>query len=171
MKTQAVLALRRSRWWCSPCRSSTPTFVVAQADEVRPPGLPRRRQPLPPPLQPHRLQPAPDRALPVRVDAAARRRSRSRCASSRTPTTTATSTTGWTRGHGRARRWSSLAASVYLVYVLEILKFRRLDAIRVRRARPEASQEEVERDVARDFETGEFEAVACETGEFPRIQP
>jgi UDP-GlcNAc:undecaprenyl-phosphate/decaprenyl-phosphate GlcNAc-1-phosphate transferase len=55
--------------------------------------------------------------------------------------------------------------------VLEILKFRRLDAIRVRRARPEASPEEVARDVARDFETGEFDAVARETGEFPRIQP
>jgi UDP-GlcNAc:undecaprenyl-phosphate/decaprenyl-phosphate GlcNAc-1-phosphate transferase len=64
-----------------------------------------------------------------------------------------------------------LAASAYLVYVLEILKFRRLDAIRVRRARPEASPEEVARDVARDFETGEFDAVARETGEFPRIQP
>jgi UDP-GlcNAc:undecaprenyl-phosphate GlcNAc-1-phosphate transferase len=52
------------------------------------------------------------------------------------------------------------AASVYLVYVLEILKFRRLDAIRLRRLRPEASAAEIESDVARDFETGEFQAVA-----------
>ncbi len=33
-----------------------------------------------------------------------------------------------------------LAASVYLVYVLEILKFRRLDAMRVRRTRPDATE-------------------------------
>ncbi len=53
-----------------------------------------------------------------------------------------------------------VAASVYLVYVLEILKFRRLDAIRLRRIRPEASPAEIDLDVAKDFETGEFEAVA-----------
>ena len=52
------------------------------------------------------------------------------------------------------------AASVYLVYVLEIFKFRRLDAIRLRRLRPDASPAEIERDVARDFETGEFQTVA-----------
>jgi UDP-GlcNAc:undecaprenyl-phosphate GlcNAc-1-phosphate transferase len=64
-----------------------------------------------------------------------------------------------------------LAGSFYLVYVLEILKFRRLDAMRVRRARPDASPDEVDRDVERDFETGEFEAVAGETGEFPIVKP
>lgn len=52
------------------------------------------------------------------------------------------------------------AASVYLVYVLEILKFRRLDSIRLRRMRPEASPAEIERDVTQHLETGEFEAVA-----------
>src|SRR5436190_17252239 len=51
-------------------------------------------------------------------------------------------------------------ASVYLVYVLEILKFRRLDAMRLRRLRPDASPAEIARDVARDLETGEFDAVA-----------
>ncbi len=51
------------------------------------------------------------------------------------------------------------AASVYLVYVLEILKFRRLDALRIRRLRPEASAEEVERGVARDLETGEYDVL------------
>jgi UDP-GlcNAc:undecaprenyl-phosphate/decaprenyl-phosphate GlcNAc-1-phosphate transferase len=51
------------------------------------------------------------------------------------------------------------AASVYLVYVLEILKFRRLDALRLRRLRPEASPAEIERDVALDLETGEYDAV------------
>jgi UDP-GlcNAc:undecaprenyl-phosphate/decaprenyl-phosphate GlcNAc-1-phosphate transferase len=53
-----------------------------------------------------------------------------------------------------------VAASVYLVYVLEILKFRRLDAMRLRRLRPEASPAEIEADVAKDFETGEFNAIA-----------
>jgi UDP-GlcNAc:undecaprenyl-phosphate/decaprenyl-phosphate GlcNAc-1-phosphate transferase len=53
-----------------------------------------------------------------------------------------------------------VAASVYLVYVLEILKFRRLDAVRLRRLRPEASPAEIELDVVKDFETGEFQAVA-----------
>jgi UDP-GlcNAc:undecaprenyl-phosphate/decaprenyl-phosphate GlcNAc-1-phosphate transferase len=54
----------------------------------------------------------------------------------------------------------AIAASVYLVYVLEILKFRRLDSIRLRRLRPEASPAEIEMDVAKDFETGEFQALA-----------
>jgi len=53
-----------------------------------------------------------------------------------------------------------VAASVYLVYVLEILKFRRLDAIRLRRLRPEASPAEIDVHVAKDFETGEFQAVS-----------
>jgi UDP-GlcNAc:undecaprenyl-phosphate GlcNAc-1-phosphate transferase len=58
----------------------------------------------------------------------------------------------------------AIAASVYLVYVLEILKFRRLDAIRLRRLRPDASEAEIERGVTQDFETGEFQALA-EQGE------
>jgi UDP-GlcNAc:undecaprenyl-phosphate GlcNAc-1-phosphate transferase len=53
-----------------------------------------------------------------------------------------------------------VAASAYLVYVLEILKFRRLDAMRLRLLRPEASPAEIELDVVKDFETGEFQAVA-----------
>ena len=53
------------------------------------------------------------------------------------------------------------AASVYLVYVLEIFKFRRLDAIRLRRLRPDASAAEIERDVIHDFETGEFQTVSA----------
>ena len=52
------------------------------------------------------------------------------------------------------------AASVYLVYVLEILKFRRLDAMRLRRLRPEASPAEIELDVTKNLETGEFHAVS-----------
>jgi UDP-GlcNAc:undecaprenyl-phosphate/decaprenyl-phosphate GlcNAc-1-phosphate transferase len=53
------------------------------------------------------------------------------------------------------------AASVYLVYVLEIFKFRRLDAVRLRRLRPDASAAEIERHVERDFETGEFQTVSA----------
>ncbi len=52
-----------------------------------------------------------------------------------------------------------VAASVYLVYVLEILKFRRLDALRLRRLRPDASPAEIERVVAHDLETGEYDTV------------
>ena len=51
-------------------------------------------------------------------------------------------------------------ASVYLVYVLEILKFRRLDAIRLRRLRPEDSPAQIEHGVTEDFETGEFQTIA-----------
>src|SRR5271165_937278 len=58
-----------------------------------------------------------------------------------------------------------VAASVYLVYVLEILKFRRLDAIRLRRLRPEASPAEIETGVVRDLETGEIDAVSAGRGD------
>jgi UDP-GlcNAc:undecaprenyl-phosphate GlcNAc-1-phosphate transferase len=47
-------------------------------------------------------------------------------------------------------------ASIYLVYVLEILKFRRF--VRTRDA--ESSEAEVDAEVQRSLETGEFEAVS-----------
>jgi UDP-GlcNAc:undecaprenyl-phosphate GlcNAc-1-phosphate transferase len=56
------------------------------------------------------------------------------------------------------------AASVYLVYVLEILKFRRLAAMRLRLQRPDASASEIEQGVVRDLETGEIDAVRMEDG-------
>jgi UDP-GlcNAc:undecaprenyl-phosphate GlcNAc-1-phosphate transferase len=62
-----------------------------------------------------------------------------------------------------------LAASVYLVYVLEILKFRRLDAIRLRRVRPETTDAEIDADVEEHLQTGEFESVRRETEEFPSV--
>ena len=52
-----------------------------------------------------------------------------------------------------------LLASVYLVYVLEILKFKRVDALRQRHARPGASDEEIEAEVDARLKTGEFDAV------------
>jgi len=62
-----------------------------------------------------------------------------------------------------------LGASVYLVYVLEILKFRRLDAIRLRRMRPDATDDEIDADVEQALETGEFETIRRETEEFPSV--
>lgn len=56
------------------------------------------------------------------------------------------------------------AASVYLVYVLEILKFRRLAAMRLRLQRPDASATEIEQDVVRDLETGEIDVVRMDDG-------
>jgi UDP-GlcNAc:undecaprenyl-phosphate GlcNAc-1-phosphate transferase len=63
-----------------------------------------------------------------------------------------------------------LAASIYLVYVLEILKFKRLDAARLRRAKPATSEQEIDADVAARLETGEFDAVRRDTGEIERLQ-
>jgi UDP-GlcNAc:undecaprenyl-phosphate GlcNAc-1-phosphate transferase len=65
---------------------------------------------------------------------------------------------------------AALIASAYLVYVLEILKFKRLDTIRLRRARPETSDDEIDSDVAERLETGEFDAVRRETEEFERLR-
>jgi UDP-GlcNAc:undecaprenyl-phosphate GlcNAc-1-phosphate transferase len=62
------------------------------------------------------------------------------------------------------------AASVYLVYLLEILKFRRLNAIRLRRLAPDSAEEEIEADTARRMETGEFEAVRRGTEEFQAVE-
>ncbi len=61
-----------------------------------------------------------------------------------------------------------LAASAYLVYVLEILKFRRLDAMRLRRARPGVTAAEVDADVSERLRTGEFEAVQLQSEDGPR---
>ena len=62
-----------------------------------------------------------------------------------------------------------LAASVYLVYVLEIFKFRRLDATRLRRMRPETTEAEIDADVEEHLHTGEFESVRRETEDFPAV--
>ena len=71
--------------------------------------------------------------------------------------------TGWTAvmiGFGVI----AVAASVYLVVVLEILKFRRLREAQLRRQAatgdiPVLSEHEIEAEIAREVETGEFEAV------------
>jgi UDP-GlcNAc:undecaprenyl-phosphate/decaprenyl-phosphate GlcNAc-1-phosphate transferase len=61
-----------------------------------------------------------------------------------------------------------IGASVYLVYVLEILKFKRLDTIRLRRMG--ATEAEIDEDVKRRLETGEFEQVRRETEEFDAVR-
>jgi UDP-GlcNAc:undecaprenyl-phosphate GlcNAc-1-phosphate transferase len=48
---------------------------------------------------------------------------------------------------------------VYLVYVLEILKFRGRRARELRTANPETSEHEIDVRVERDIQTGEFERV------------
>jgi UDP-GlcNAc:undecaprenyl-phosphate/decaprenyl-phosphate GlcNAc-1-phosphate transferase len=60
-------------------------------------------------------------------------------------------------------------ASAYLVYILEILKFRRLNAMRLRRARPDAEETEIDADSVRRMETGEFDQVRRETEEFEAL--
>jgi UDP-GlcNAc:undecaprenyl-phosphate GlcNAc-1-phosphate transferase len=54
----------------------------------------------------------------------------------------------------------ALAASAYLVYVLEILKLRRLRAWQLRRTDPDTSEHDIDESVRRDLETGEFSAVS-----------
>ena len=51
------------------------------------------------------------------------------------------------------------AASVYLIYVLEIFKFKGMRTIELRRADPTTTEHEIEDRVTRDIETGEFEKV------------
>jgi UDP-GlcNAc:undecaprenyl-phosphate GlcNAc-1-phosphate transferase len=53
-----------------------------------------------------------------------------------------------------------LAASAYLVYVLEIVKLRRLRAWQLRRTDPQTSEHEIDAEVERELETGEFSSLA-----------
>ena len=53
----------------------------------------------------------------------------------------------------------ALAASAYLVYVLEILKLRRLRAWQLRRTDPDTTEHEIDEEVERELETGEFSAL------------
>ena len=55
---------------------------------------------------------------------------------------------------------ASVVASIYLVVVLEIFKFKGLRAIEIRRAEPRASEAEIEQRAEHDIETGEFTEVS-----------
>ncbi len=70
---------------------------------------------------------------------------------------------------------AALAASIYLVVVLEILKLRRerlrqVFGLREEAGRPAPSPEEVDRAVAEELETGSFPAIDPETGEFEAVR-
>jgi UDP-GlcNAc:undecaprenyl-phosphate GlcNAc-1-phosphate transferase len=66
---------------------------------------------------------------------------------------------------------AALAASVYLVYVLEILKLKRFRVRKLGDAGVVLPAEEIDRGVARELETGNFEAVDPGTGEMRTIDP
>jgi UDP-GlcNAc:undecaprenyl-phosphate GlcNAc-1-phosphate transferase len=53
----------------------------------------------------------------------------------------------------------AIAASVYLVLVLEILKLRRLRGWQLRHADPDTTEHEIDAEVERELETGEFRAL------------
>ena len=53
----------------------------------------------------------------------------------------------------------AFAASVYLIYLLEILKFRNRRTRELRAADPESTEHEIDETVQREVETGEFERV------------
>ena len=53
----------------------------------------------------------------------------------------------------------AIAASVYLVLVLEILKLRRLRAWQLRHDDPDTTEHEIDAEVERELETGEFRAL------------
>ena len=55
-----------------------------------------------------------------------------------------------------------VAASVYLVWVLEILKLRRIRERGLRRSNPAISDDAIDRDVAERIETGQFDAIRAE---------
>jgi UDP-GlcNAc:undecaprenyl-phosphate GlcNAc-1-phosphate transferase len=65
----------------------------------------------------------------------------------------------------------AVAASIYLVYVLEILKLRRLRSWQMRRADPSTTEHEIRERVTRDLETGEFEAVRRAPAAPPSREP
>jgi UDP-GlcNAc:undecaprenyl-phosphate GlcNAc-1-phosphate transferase len=54
----------------------------------------------------------------------------------------------------------AVAASVYLVWVLEILKLRRLRAWQLRRTDPDTSEHQIDEHVRKELETGEFSALS-----------
>jgi UDP-GlcNAc:undecaprenyl-phosphate GlcNAc-1-phosphate transferase len=62
---------------------------------------------------------------------------------------------------------AAAGASVYLVVVLEILKLRQFRS----RQLAGAARPDIDEGVARELETGSFEAVNPATGEFERVDP
>jgi UDP-GlcNAc:undecaprenyl-phosphate GlcNAc-1-phosphate transferase len=54
----------------------------------------------------------------------------------------------------------AIATSLYLVYVLEIVKLRRLRSWQLRRTDPATSEHEIDAAVEQELETGEFTALS-----------
>ena len=67
---------------------------------------------------------------------------------------------------GRDPGAAALAASFYVIYVLEILKLRRFRFRQVAASGAPPSLDAVDREVEHELETGEFRAPDPETGEF-----
>ena len=67
--------------------------------------------------------------------------------------------TGWAILMG-ALLLLGVATSIYLVWVLEILKLRRLRAWQLRRTDPDTSEHEIDEALRRELETGEFTALS-----------
>jgi UDP-GlcNAc:undecaprenyl-phosphate GlcNAc-1-phosphate transferase len=64
-----------------------------------------------------------------------------------------------------------IAASFYVIYVLEILKLRRFRQRQVAATGAVAPEEAIDREVERELETGSFREPDPETGEFAEIEP
>lgn len=62
---------------------------------------------------------------------------------------------------------AGLAASIYLVYILEILKFKSRRTDQLRRTDPHSSEQDIRRQVEKDVQTGEFDAVNEDEDERP----
>jgi UDP-GlcNAc:undecaprenyl-phosphate GlcNAc-1-phosphate transferase len=60
---------------------------------------------------------------------------------------------------------AALAASVYLVYVLEILKFKGRLAKELKQVDPDTTEHEIDERLRHDLETGEFDRVDPDGGE------
>ena len=109
------------------------SFVVLKRLKYRRAAVGSGPQPLLPPLHAHRLLAAEDGGLPAPVGGAAGRLTRSSPASCRRgPAATGTSAT---RCSSRASACVVVAASVWMVYTLEILKTRHLHAARLQALR------------------------------------
>ena len=66
---------------------------------------------------------------------------------------------------------AGIAASFYVIYVLEILKLRRFRQRQVQATGAAAPEEVIDREVERELETGSFREPDPETGEFAEIDP
>jgi UDP-GlcNAc:undecaprenyl-phosphate GlcNAc-1-phosphate transferase len=64
----------------------------------------------------------------------------------------------------------AVAASAYLIYVLEILKFKQWRVSAIRRADPDTSEHAAVQQAERELETGEFEQLSGDTGDFERLR-